>query len=317
MHPMTRLTTTLTAIVLLGLCATTRAQDDTGRLKVIATMPTYGALARDIGGDLVDVVVLCRPSQDAHGVTALPSLMAQISGADLLLYTGLDAEMWLDGMLRGSGNARLLPGNAGAIEMSSGMTLKEVPTMLSRAQGDLHAFGNPHLWTDPMNVRSMGARVTDALAAALPAHAAEIQARGQAFHTRMTKAIVDWLTRYKGLKGQKVVVYHQSWVYFLDRFGLVEAGTIEPKPRVTPTVSHLDELVKSMNELGVSVVIREPFSHPDASDFVQKATGCKVVELSTHPGYPEGVDDIVAHFEYNLHTLADALGLDVPPPSDG
>ena len=311
-----RTITMLTTILLLTLCSALPAQDGT-RLKVIATIPTYGALAREIGGDLVDVVVLCRPGQDIHGVTALPSLMGEIAGADMLLYTGLDSESWLDGMLRGSGNARLLPGNPGAIELSTGLTLKDVPSVLSRSQGDLHALGNPHVWTDPMNVRTMAAHVKEALMEALPAHADEIDARGKAFHTRLTKAIVDWLTRYRPLAGQRVVVYHPAWVYFFERFGIERAGTVEPKPRVAPTVAHLEELVDTMKSEDITVVVREPFNHPDATDFLEQATGCKVIELATHPGYPEGVDDIVAHFEHNLRTLADALGLDVPPPSDG
>jgi len=272
-------------------------------LKVIATVPTYGELAREIGGDLVDVVVLCRPGQDVHSVSATPSMMARCRGADLLLHTGLDAELWLPNMLRGSSNNALLPGNPGSIDLSSKVALKQVPRELSRAQGDVHAFGNTHVWTDPLAVRAMAATVRDALIAALPQHAAEITERHGAFHLRLTKALVGWLTEARALRGEPIVVHHLSWVYLLDRLGLKQIGTIEPKPRVAPTARHLDELLVTMQHERAAVVIREPYQFPDAADFLAERSAAKVLVLSTHPGYPEGVDGIVEHFAYNIGAL--------------
>lgn len=276
-------------------------------LKVIATVPTYADLAQRIGGDLVDVVLLTRPGQDVHSVTATPSLMARVQGAELCLHTGLDAELWLDGLLRGSGNVDLLPGNPGSVAMSDGIALKEVPAVVDRSQGDVHAFGNTHVWADPYAVRTMAERVRDVLVRLLPAHADAITERHAAFHKELTQALIRWLTEYRSLKGQPVVVYHRSWIYFLDRFGLVQDGTVEPKPRVAPTASHLATLEERMNELDVRVIIREPFQHPDAADHVAAATDATVLVLSTHPGYPEGVDGIIEHFDYNLRALAEAL----------
>jgi zinc/manganese transport system substrate-binding protein len=298
----------LSMLLLAGL-ALAAAPHPAEPLKVIATTPTYGALAREIGGELVDVVVLCRCGQDLHAVSATPSLMGRLHDADLLLYTGLEAELWLDPMLRGSGNLELLPGNPGAVMMSDGVPLKEVPAEVSRRQGDVHAFGNPHVWADPLAVRIMAAHVADALAAALPEQAEQIRARQQAFHERLTHAVIGWLKDYAALKGAAVVTYHTSWPYFLERFGLVRAGTIEPKPRVAPTPSHLQDLIETMQARQVRVIIREPYQAPDAAAFVAEATGATVVELSTHPGCPEGTEDIVEHFQHNLDALAAALGV--------
>jgi zinc/manganese transport system substrate-binding protein len=283
-------------------------------LKVIATVPTFGALAREIGGDLVNVTVLCRCGQDLHSVSATPSLMARVAGADLLFYAGLDAELWLEQMMRGAGNLDLLPGGTGAVDMSVGVRLKEVPTDISRRLGDIHAFGNPHYWTDPIAVRLCAKRVSDALAAALPAQAQAIRARYEAFNERFTKATIRWLTEYKGLKGRSVVTYHRSWPYFLDRFGVTRLDTVEPKPRVAPTASHLSELIGSMKAADVTVIIREPYQSPDAAEFVAEATGATVIELTTHPGCPEGTDDIIAHFDHNLAALAGALGVERETP---
>jgi len=303
---MTRLLTTL-CILFLTLSATAQDTAEHSPVKVIATVPTYADLARTIGGELVDVVVLTRPGQDVHSVTATPSFMARVRGADLCLHTGLDAELWLDGLLRGSGNLDLLPGNPHSIALSDGVKLKEVPAKVDRTQGDVHAYGNTHVWTDPIAVRGMAKRVRDALVDLAPDHEDELTERHAVFHRALTEALVRWLTEYKSLKGRSVVVYHRSWPYFLDRFGILQAGTVEPKPRVAPTASHLKQLIEEMKEQHVDVVLREPYQHPEAADHIAEATGATVLELSTHPGYPEGVDGIIEHFDYNLAQLAKAL----------
>jgi len=278
-------------------------------LKVIATVPTYALLAQEIGGDLVEVVTLVRPSQDMHAVSATPSIVGRARDADIVLHTGPDSEPWLEPLLRQSGNLDLLPGSRLSIGMADGVRLKEAPAVLSRSQGDVHALGNPHVWTDPLVVRALGQRVRDAFIAARPEAAETFTQRHAAFDRRLTEALVGWLTRYADLAGQPVVVYHQSWIYFLDRFGLVQAETVEPKPRVTPTASHLEAVVEAIDARDIGVVVREPYQSPDATDFLAQRTGIAVVELSTHPGYPEGTDDIVAHFEWNLSRLAEALGV--------
>jgi len=304
-------------LVLGSLLGAASAQDAPPRLKVIATLPTYAELARTIGGDLVEVVPVCRPTQDIHAVAVTPAFMARVRDADVLFPTGLDAELWLEDLLRGSQNVDLLPNplNPRTVALIRGLELKQVPVQVSRRQGDLHAWGNTHAWADPLNVRAMAEKVRDALVDALPKHADAIRARHQAFHTELTQALVGWLTRFRGLAGEPVVVHHQSWIYFLDRFGIRQVGTLEPQPRVAPTASHLAELEQVMQDRDVQVVVREPFQPADAAEFISEATGARVLELSTHPGFPEGTG-ILEHFEHNLEQLAAALGVEVPP-ADG
>jgi zinc/manganese transport system substrate-binding protein len=281
-------------------------------LKVVATVPTYGALAREIGGNLVEVTTICRSTQDVHNVAPTPSLVERMRDADMLLYTGLDLEIWLDPMMRASGNLDLIPGGSKTVLMSDGLSLKEVPSVVDRSKGDVHAFGNPHVWTDPLAVRLMAQHVRDALVTALPEHKDEIEARYKAFHDKLTAALVDWLTRYAPLKGKPIVVYHKSWIYLLERFGLEEAESLEPKPRVAPTASHLQEVIQAMKEDGAKVILREPWQAPDAADFVAGQTGAVVIELAQFPDPCTDGADLINYFEHALSTLASAEGVSVP-----
>jgi zinc/manganese transport system substrate-binding protein len=159
----------------------------------------------------------------------------------------------------------------------------------------------------------MAEQVRDALVEALPEQREAIEARAAAFHDRLTAAIVGWLTRYAPLKGRKVVVYHKSWAYFLDRFGLVEAATLEPKPRVAPTASHLAKVIDVVQSEHVRAVIREPWQAPEAADFVAEKTGARALELCQHPDAAAGGEGILKNFDENLAALARALGVDDSP----
>jgi zinc/manganese transport system substrate-binding protein len=301
---MTTLLTTLLTLACVLPMGTARAQsDDAAPLRVLCTIPTYASLAHHIGGDLVETVVLCRPGQDLHQVTATPALMARARGAELLLQTGLDAEPWLEPLLRSSNNVHLLQGNPRSINLSQGIPLKQVPPVLSRSLGDQHAMGNPHVWTDPYHVRTMSEHVRDALMDALPKHAETIRANHATFHTKLTKALIGWLTEFQPLKGAPVVSYHQSWTYLIERLGLDDAGTLEPKPRVVPTVAHMENLVEAMNARGVTVIVSEPWQFPEPAEFVTERTQAKSLVISTHPGYPEGTEDVLDHFDHNMKAL--------------
>jgi len=158
-----------------ALVATLPAQ---AAMKVLACEPEWGALAQELGGPLVDVSVATNAMQDPHQVQAKPSLLAKARNADMVVCTGAELEIgWLPVLLQQSGNPRIQPGQPGNFAAADYVRKLEVPTQLDRAQGDVHAAGNPHIQTDPRNI----ARVAQALGSRLQvvdaAHASEYAAR--------------------------------------------------------------------------------------------------------------------------------------------
>ena len=122
------------------------------QLNVFATVPEWGALAEELGGDKIKVYVATNALQDPHRVQARPSLLARARSAQLLLATGADLEIgWLPILQRDSGNPRILPGAPGMFEASQYVQLLGIPTSVDRSMGDVHAAGNPHIQTDPRN----------------------------------------------------------------------------------------------------------------------------------------------------------------------
>jgi len=202
-------------------------------LNVLATVPEWAALAQEIGGDKIKVASVTTALQDPHRIEARPSLIARARTADLIIATGAELEIgWLPLVQRESGNARIQSGQPGYFEAAAQVRMLEVPSRLDRADGDVHAGGNPHINTDPRIYLRVGAALAMRLAQLDPANAAAYQAGHAAFATRWRANLARWEQQAAALRGQPVVVQHKSFSYLLDWLGLKEVATLEPKPGV-------------------------------------------------------------------------------------
>jgi zinc/manganese transport system substrate-binding protein len=254
------------------------------KVKVISTIPDLAAIAREVGGDLVEIAAMVRPTQDPHFMDPKPSFVVALNKADLLLLAGMELEAgWLPPLLLSARNSAIQKGGSGYLDCSTLIVPMEAGAA-DRSKGDVHPGGNPHYWYDPRN----GIRLAKGIAARLeqldPAHAAVYRERSAAFGKKLEERIADWSKRLAPLKGSSVVVYHRSWVYFLDFAGLKEAGALEPKPGIPPSPSHVAELLVRTKAANVRWVIQESF-YPSqlAQQFAQKS-GARLLVLPTMVG---------------------------------
>jgi zinc/manganese transport system substrate-binding protein len=141
----------LAAVLLLG--PALPAADGAPTLKVVTTLPDYADLARRIGGDRVSVEAIVRGDQDAHFIRPKPSFVNMVREADILIDTGLDLETWVPTVVDKSGNRRVRSGQPGYVAFAHGLHLLEKPKVMSRAEGGLHVYGNPHITCSPVNLR--------------------------------------------------------------------------------------------------------------------------------------------------------------------
>src|SRR5262245_55866424 len=211
-------------------------------LQVVTTTEDLAAIAREVGGDRVRVSALCRGYQDPHFVDAKPSYMVQLKNASLFVQVGRDLEVgWAPGLLNGARNARILPGSPGFVDASGQVQVIEIPTSVSRAQGDVHPFGNPHFWLDPANGAPVARAIRDGILPISPADAPLFNQRCTDFEKRLGAAVVRWKeqARTLGLSGKKIVTYHRSWSYFARAFGLEVVDFVEPRPGIPPSPNHV------------------------------------------------------------------------------
>ncbi len=279
-------------------------------LSVITTTEDLAAIAREVGGDRIKVTSLARGFQDPHFVDAKPSYMVALKNADLFVEIGRELEVgWAPGLLSGARNPKILAGAPGFIDASAQVQVIEVPVSVSRSQGDVHPYGNPHYWLDPANGAGIARAIRDGLKRASPADAAVFDQRCADFEKRLATAIVRWKQQAKsiGLHGMKVVTYHRSWSYFARAFGLDVVDFVEPRPGIPPSPNHLRELVGAMKAQGVKLLVMEPFFDPRLPQKIAKDTGVPLAIVPTSVGAEDGITTYFDLFDHQLKVISRAL----------
>ncbi len=240
-------------------------------LKVFACEPEWAALAVELGGPLVDVYSATTALQDPHQIQAKPSLIARVRNADLVICTGAELEIgWLPPLLQQSGNAKVQPGQPGNFATADFVRKLDVPTQLDRAQGDVHAAGNPHIQTDPRNIAVVAVALGKRLQQIDAAHAAEYAAKQAKFDAAWQAAMAHWTLQAAPLKGMSVVSQHKAFVYLYDWLGLKEVAVLEPKPGVEPTASHLQEVLTALKATPAHMVLYAAYQDSRPSEWLQK-----------------------------------------------
>lgn len=278
------------------------------KLNVVATLPDFGSLAREIGGDKVEVITLAKPTEDPHFVDARPSFVVSLRNADVLIDGGAELEIgWLPPLLQNARNPKLEVGQPGRVQASGGIRLMNVPTNVTRAAGDVHALGNPHFMTDPIIAKAVAQHIAQSFATVDAANAGYYAANYKKFEATINAKLQEWGTTMLPFKGQSVVAYHDSWPYFAHRFGLNIDVFLEPKPGIPPSPSHLAEVIAQMKAQHIKAVIVEPFHDRKVAERAASATGAKVVDFAQYPGALPDTDTYVKLIDTLISRLAAAL----------
>jgi zinc/manganese transport system substrate-binding protein len=273
-------------------------------LHVFACEPEWGALAQELGGGLVEVSVATTALQDPHQIQAKPSLIARARNADLVVCTGAELEIgWLPVLLQQSGNAKVQPGQPGNFAAADVVRKLDVPSQLDRAQGDVHAAGNPHIQTDPRNIAQVAGALATRLQQVDPAHAGEYAQRQADFAKRWQQALDRWTAQAAPLKGAPVVSQHKAFVYLYDWLGLKEVAVLEPKPGVEPTASHLQQVLATLKGAPARMVLYAAYQDPRASEWLSKNAGIAAVKLPFTVGGTDGAKDLFGLFDDTIARL--------------
>ena len=290
--------------VLAALLAATAAPAHAA-IKVLACEPEWGALAQELGGELVDVGVATSAMQDPHQVQAKPSLIARARNADMVVCTGAELEIgWLPVLLAQSGNTKVQPGQPGNFAAADFVRKLDVPAKVDRSQGDVHPGGNPHIQTDPRNIALVANALGARLAQVDPPHAAQYQQRTAAFAQKWQANLARWAAQAAPLKGVPVIAHHKAYTYMEDWLGLNEVAVLEPKPGVEPSASHLEAVLKMPP---AKMVIYSAYQDPKPDEWMSQAAKIPAVKLPFTVGGTDGAKDLTGLFDDTLARLLAAL----------
>jgi zinc/manganese transport system substrate-binding protein len=277
-------------------------------LNVFACEPEWGALASEIGGDKVSVYVATTGLQDPHQVQARPSLIAKARTADVAVCTGAELEIaWLPMIAQQSGNNRIAAGGAGEFSATRSVNLLEAPASLDRANGDVHAGGNPHIQTDPRMMIPVSRAMAAKFAALNPGDTATYTARQADFEKRWTTALAGWTTKAAPLRGVPIAVQHHSWSYLEAWLGLIEVTPLEPKPGVPPSSGYLAQVLQKLQSKPVKMVIRAAYEDDRPSAFIAEKAHIPAVALPFTIGGSDQAKDLFSLYDDTINRLLAAL----------
>ena len=277
------------------------------KLRVFACEAEWGSLLSELAGDAIEIDVATNALQDVHVVEARPSLIAKMRKADLLVCSGAQLEIgWLPQLLRQAGNAKVISG-AGNFMAASQVTTLEKPASVDRSAGDVHPDGNPHVQLDPYRVLAIAKALSARLGELDPANATTYQQRLGDFETRWQAAIKTWEIKAAPLKGKAVVVHHSSWIYLLQWLGMHEIGSLEPKPGVPPTSSHLSSLIDVTKSGGAIAIICAAYQDSKPSEWLAERTGVPALVLPFTVGGDDQAKDLFGLYDSTIDKLLGVL----------
>ncbi len=252
---------------------------------VVSILPQAYFVER-IAGSRVKAMVLVGPGQSPHSYEPTPRQMAELSSATMWLTIGVEFETALKPKI-----AALNPGLA-IIDTTVGVTYRTLEAHqhdgeASTAPAEESGI-DPHVWLGRQAVKAMAASIRDALTARDPAGASTYRANHDAFIRDIDATYARIASEVAPLAGKTVFVYHPSFGYILDEFGItqeaVETGGKEP------TQKELTALIRNARADGARVIFVQPQFPASAAKAVAAAIGGVVVEIDALA--PDWMDNI-------------------------
>ena len=278
------------------------------QIKVVTTLTDLQSITRLIGGDQVDAFAIATGFQNPHFVDPKPSYILKLARADVFVTVGLDLEIgWVPPLLNSARNAKIQKGGDGYVDASVNIPLLQVPTSASREQGDIHIYGNPHYWLDPLNGKIIARNICAGLVRVDPDHRSLYEGNLKKFDETIDAKTKEWTEKMRPFAGTKIIAYHNEWPYFEQRFGLKIVDFLEPKPGIPPTPSQLLKVINEIKRDHIKVIITSPYFNTDSADLVARNTGAKVVTLATSVGANDTIKTYYDLFDYDVLQVMQAL----------
>ncbi len=259
--------------------------DGGDRIKVVASIFPLADFVRNVGGDRVEVVTLLPPAASPHVYSPSPRDLAHIRGAVLFVKIGLGFEFWSDQLARAGAGQDLIE-----VETSRGA---DVIHESDHDGAHHHAMGNPHIWLDPVIAMHQVRAIRDALTGLDPDYRQIYDQNAAAYLGELEDLHEEIRNTVNGFTRKSFVAIHPSWTYFAERYGLFEAGVIEPSPGREPTPVEMMKIVQQARESGARVVFAEPQLNPKAAHVLAKEVGAEVLTLD-----PIGSPDVKERSSY-------------------
>ncbi len=278
-------------------------------IPVVVTLPVLQDFVEQVGGRHVSVKALMTGLESEHTYTPKPTDVIAVRNARLFVEVGLGLEVWVRALIK----------NADRSDLSVITTSEGVPLMMETghpphseaaplAGAHPESRGNPHIWLDPENAKTMIKQITQGLVRIDPTHREEYLRNQMNYFAELDKMVRDLKIRIAPLKSRRIITHHPAWPYFARQFGFMVRGDILSQVGAEPSAKQIGALIKIIRHEKIRVVVSEPQLNPKVPQMLAEETGIRVVTLSPLTGAIPGTDRYLDLIRYNVETLVAALG---------
>ncbi len=276
-------------------------------VNIFACEPEWEALAKEIGGEKVKTFSATHAKQNPHYIRARPSLINKAVKADIIFCSGASLEVgWLPLLLQ-KARGSVQPGTEGHLMASDYVKVLEKTMTADRSMGDVHPEGNPHVHLNPHNISLIAKELTKRLELIDVTNQSFYRSRLDGFILRWEEAINKWEKNSSELKGMQVVIHHKTFSYLIDWLELKEVASLEIKPGIPPTASHLEGLLQQFKVKSPDVIIRTPFDPRDGSIWLSEKISTPAIIMPYTINGNDNSADLFALFENSINLLKGAL----------
>ena len=280
------------------------------KVSIVTTTTNTKYLAEQIGKDNVEVYSMIRGFDDPHFVMTRPDFLVKLNNADILCVIGLDLEIgWIPVLQQQSRNMKIQKGQIGYCDTSVGIKVLGEPTMMvDRSMGDMHIYGNPHYWMDPLNAIQMAANVLASLKRVDPVNSVYYEENYKELKVRLINLIKEETKKFEPFFNMRVAVFHDQFVYLANRFKFTANLTLEERPGVPPSSRYLEQVITNMISQDIKVILISPYHNISYAQFVSsKVPGSKVLVLPESIGAFESIKTYEQTIVESLKLIRDAL----------
>ncbi len=280
------------------------------KVSIVTTTTNLKYIAEQIGKENVEVYSMIRGFDDPHFVMTRPDFLVKLNNADILCVVGLDLEVgWIPVLLQQSRNLKIQKGQIGYCDTSVGIKVLGEPTMMiDRSMGDMHIYGNPHYWLDPLNVIQMSSNVLATLKRVDPINSNIYENNYKEFKSRLISLIKEETKKFEPYFNSRVAVFHDQFVYLANRFKFTANLTLEERPGVPPSSRYLEQVISNMNSQNIKVILISPYHNISYAQFVSsKVPGSKILIIPESIGSFDSIKTYEDCITESLKLIRDAL----------
>jgi ABC-type Zn uptake system ZnuABC Zn-binding protein ZnuA len=274
------------------------------KINIVTASMDLKSIAEFVGGDKVSVESISDGAQDLHFVEPRPSMVMKIKRADMVVKIGLDLDMWMDSLIAASRNKKVMHGEIGFVDCSNGLERLEIPQgKIDGSMGDIHLYGNPHYWLDPLNGKVIAKNIIEGLIRISPENSDYFKKNYEEFCKKIDEKMKIWQSKMGKLSGDKIITYHRSWSYFVKRFNITVPIEIEPKPGIPPNPNHILKIIDLIKKENIKIILVDNFYPLKSVKKIASDTGVKVVVVPSNVGGEKDVKDYFELFDYIISKL--------------